>query len=72
MTAFRSEGELREWLDSKGYRLGAAIAPQTLYDLGSEWYAGRLDVDFQPLTVSEKEALFEKHGLVGEFWSIRG
>ena len=72
MTAFRSEGELGAWLDSKGYRLGAIISPQTLYDLGSDWYAGRLDVDFQPLTASQKEALFEKHGLCGEFWSLSG
>jgi hypothetical protein len=46
------------------------VAPQTLYDLGSDWYATRFDLDWQPATASQAEALFAKHGLRGEFWSM--
>ena len=70
MAAFRSEGELHKWLNSRGRQPGAIVAPQTLYELGAEWYVGRLDVEFQPRTASEKQGLFAKYGLRGEFWSI--
>jgi hypothetical protein len=46
------------------------VAPQTLYDLGSDWYATRLDVAWQPATAREAQALFDKHGLRDEFWSM--
>ena len=70
MTAFRSEGELDDWLASQSYLKGAVIPPQTLYDLGADWYATRLDVDWKPASASEAAALFEKHGLTGEFWTL--
>jgi hypothetical protein len=50
--------------------MGAIVAPQTLYHLGADWYATRLDVDWQPASAEEATALFAKHGLVGEFWSL--
>ena len=46
------------------------VAPQTLYELGADWYAARLDVDWQPASALEATALFAKHGLTGEFWSL--
>jgi hypothetical protein len=49
---------------------GATAAPQVLYDLGRDWYAGRLDTDWQPATAVESQALFARHGLTGEFWSL--
>jgi hypothetical protein len=70
--AFRSEGELRAWLVAKGHTFGAIAAPQTLYDLAREWYAGRLDVEFEPLSAAHKQRLFDKYGLRGEFWAIGG
>ena len=71
MTAFRSEADVRSWLEATGYEFGALIAPQVLYDLGREWYATRMDLDWQPATTAEAEAMFAAHGLVGEFWSLR-
>jgi len=61
---------LDDWLRASGYRKGATVAPQTLYELGADWYATRLDVDWQPASVSEATALFAKHGLTREFWSL--
>jgi hypothetical protein len=58
------------WLRSRGYRKGAIVVPLTLYHLGADWYATRLEVDWKPDSAEEATALFEKHGLVGEFWSL--
>ena len=54
-----------------GYPRGAVVAPQTVYNLGLEWYATRLDLDFAPPTPAAMQATFTAHGLTGEFWSIR-
>jgi hypothetical protein len=53
-----------------GYERGAVVAPQTLYDLGGEWYRGRFDLEFQPASVEEKARMFARHGLVGDFWTL--
>lgn len=39
-----------------------------MYELSTEWYAGRTDEKWDPLDPEEAEALFARHGLVGEFW----
>ncbi len=70
MTAFRSEGEVRAWLRASARGLGALVMPQTLHDLGREWYATRMDIDWQPAMAGEATAVFAAHGLVGEFWSL--
>jgi hypothetical protein len=46
------------------------VAPQALYDLGLEWYATRLDSDWQRADRREVERLFAAHGLTGPFWSL--
>ena len=58
------------WLKASGYNKGATVAPQTVYELGADWYATRLDVDWQPATAQQAAALFGKHGLTGTFWSL--
>ena len=70
MTAFRSEADVRSWLEATGQKFGALVAPQVLYDLGRDWYATRMDVDWQPATADEATAMFAAHGLVGDFWSL--
>lgn len=70
MTAFRSEADVWSWLEATGLKFGALITPQVLYELGREWYATRMDLDWQPLTASGATAMFAAHGLVGEFWSL--
>jgi hypothetical protein len=61
---------LDAWLGSRGYHKGAIVVPQTLYNLGADWYATRLEVDWEPASAEEATVLFAKHGLVGEFWSL--
>ena len=48
------------------------VSPQTVYNLGRDWYATRLDFGFEPLTPEQAQATFATHGLVGEFWSLPG
>jgi hypothetical protein len=45
---------------------------QTLYDLGLDWYATRLGLDFEPASPQRAQEMFAKHGLVGDFWSLSG
>jgi hypothetical protein len=44
--------------------------PQTLYELGAEWYATRLDPAWERAGAPQVTATFERHGLVGPFWSL--
>jgi membrane protein DedA with SNARE-associated domain len=57
-------------LGSRRYVAGAIVEPQTVYELGRDWYATRLDDDWQPAAVAEAQAMFEKHGLRGPFWAL--
>ena len=41
-----------------------------MFDLSRDWYGGRLEVDWSPLTAAEAEAIFTKHGLIGDFWAL--
>jgi hypothetical protein len=50
--------------------VGAIVAPQTVYELGAEWYATRLDVDWERASAAQAVAAFERNGLVGPFWSL--
>ena len=59
-----------DWLNVSGYSKGATVALQTLYELGADWYAARLNIDWQPATALGAMALFAKHGLTGEFWTL--
>lgn len=70
MTAFRSEAHVRSWLETTGQQFGALVEPQVLYDLGRDWYATRMDHDWQPATAQQATDMFASHGLVGEFWSL--
>ncbi|HEV2854479.1 MAG TPA: hypothetical protein VHC97_16920 [Thermoanaerobaculia bacterium] len=47
------------------------MAPQTVYDLGADWYATRFDPDWQRASAAQAEATFQRHGLTGPFWSFR-
>jgi hypothetical protein len=46
------------------------LTPQAVYALGKDWYATRLDVDWERPQPEQVEAAFRRHGLTGEFWSL--
>jgi membrane protein DedA with SNARE-associated domain len=55
---------------AQGLHTGAVVGPQTLYDLGREWYATRLDHDWQRPDAAQATRIFARHGLTGSFWSL--
>jgi hypothetical protein len=61
---------LEGWLNSKQLERGAVVAPQTVYALGADWYATRLDFDWERASPAMASAIFKKHGLTGAFWSL--
>lgn len=61
---------MRSWLQTDGRSFGAIVDPQTLYELGSDWYADRLDIDWVPATPLQATERFARHGLIGDFWAL--
>ena len=61
---------MEEWLSAKGLKPGAVVTPQTVYELGAEWYATRLDLLWERANAVEVAAIFERHGLAGAFWAL--
>jgi hypothetical protein len=41
-----------------------------MYELSQDWYAGRMEVGWEPPTSEEAEAIFRRHRLAGEFWRL--
>ena len=57
-------------MERSGHPRGASVAMQTVYELSTDWYAGRMERDWNPPTAARAEAVFRAHGLVGEFWRL--
>lgn len=41
-----------------------------MYDLSEDWYSDRMEEDWQPMSPDAAAAVFAKHGLTGDFWSL--
>lgn len=61
---------MAKWLRETGHPRGAAVDVQVMYDLSVEWYRGRMDEAWMPLSSDEAAGLFARHGLTGPFWSF--
>ena len=59
------------WLADTGHVRGFSTTNQVMYDLSRDWYAGRMDADWEPPDPEAAEALVARHGLRGEFWRFR-
>ena len=62
--------ELENWLDRTGHVGGYTASAQAMYELSRDWYSNRMDEDWQPPPAEVAEAIFRRHGLTGEFWSL--
>lgn len=69
---FRSEAEMGSWLQDSGAEPGYVASAQTMFDLAGEWFGGRSDEGWRPPSAEQAEAMFRRHGLMGEFWSLTG
>ena len=68
MTLFRSEAHVDRWLD--GRVPGATISVDTLCDLAHAWWSDRLDPEWRPHARAENQAILERLGLMGDFWTL--
>jgi len=47
------------------------MAPvQAFYDMSREWYANRMEEDWEPARPEEATALLARSGFVGRFWEM--
>jgi len=71
MLAFRSEGHVDAWCETKRISRGATFSLDQAWQLGRAWYADKLSPDWRRATPDEAEAVFAGIGLTGEFWRLR-
>jgi hypothetical protein len=70
MNLFRSEEHIARWLD--GRDPGETITVSTLCALARAWWEDRLDPDWRPHSAAQNQAILERVGLTGPFWSLTG
>ena len=68
MLFFRSEADLKFWLQAKDYTLGATLRVSQLWHLSQRWYHNRLDVDYHGRSLEQVQEIFDEVGLVSDFW----
>jgi hypothetical protein len=68
MLLFRSEAHVTRWL--AGRSPGMTILITKLAELASAWWSDRLDPDWRPHTREQNQAILERLGLTGAFWSL--
>ena len=67
---FRSEAELDSWLRDRDKQRGYVGTLQAFYDMSKDWYSGRMEEDWEPLTAAEATELWARHGFAGSFWTL--
>ena len=68
--AFRSEGDVDRWLESRNAQKGAVVDMEKVLKLGHEWYAGRFDPEWERPDNDDVVSMFSDLGLTGPFWSL--
>jgi hypothetical protein len=68
MLLFRSEDHVAAWL--AGRPLGATVPIDRLADLAAAWWGDRLAADWRPRTRDQSQAILERVGLNGPFWTL--
>jgi hypothetical protein len=68
MNLFRSEEHIDRWLD--GRAPGATIPVTKLSELAHAWWGDRLPPEWRPHTREQNQAILDRLGLKGEFWSL--
>ena len=68
MNLFRSEEHIARWLG--GREPGATIPVAKLAELAFAWWDDRISPDWVPHTREQNQAILERLGLRGEFWTL--
>jgi hypothetical protein len=68
MNLFRSEEHIERWLG--GREPGQTIPVAKLSELAHAWWGDRLAPDWRPHSRGQNQAILERLGLAGDFWSL--
>jgi hypothetical protein len=68
MLLFRSEAHVDRWLG--GREKGAVIPIIKLAELAAAWWGDRLSPAWEPHTREQNQAILDRLGLTGPFWSL--
>jgi len=68
MNLFRSEEHIERWL--AGREAGATISVAKLSELAHAWWDDRVSPGWAPHTREQNQAILDRLGLVGPFWSL--
>lgn len=66
---FASEAEIDPWCGRHALPRGHVMSIDALWRFASDWYGNCLDSPWRKRSPAEVRALFDAHGLTGEFWS---
>ena len=61
---------MESWLRENEKTRGYVGTVQAFYEMSKDWYSGRLEEDWDPLTPGEATGLWARHGFDGDFWSL--
>ena len=68
MLFFRSEERIREWCSAGDHPVRPLVKMHQLWELAREWYWTRLQPESRRPQSDEMRRIFNRIGLVGEFW----
>lgn len=63
---------MRRWSETSETPVGATFGLDALWRLAELWFRDRLELAWRRRTPDEVEAIFERAGLGGPFWSLHG
>jgi hypothetical protein len=72
MLLFRSERHVDRWCEQWSRPRGGTLSLPQGWELAQLWYRDRLSPKWRPKTVQDAESVFQRVGLVGEFWRLAG
>ena len=71
MLFFRSEERVAAWCRSRGVAPRPVVTMPQLWEMAVTWYGTRLEADSRRPAAEEIRGIFERIGLVGDFWDPR-
>lgn len=65
-----SERDVDAWCSRHAFPKGTILSMPALWSFARDWYGAYLTVPWRKRSSEEVRALFERHGLVSQFWRI--
>lgn len=70
MLFFRSEEDLKEWLDARNASRGATLSIPQIWKLSQRWYSDRMSPDYHGRSMEQVQEIFKENGLTSGFWQV--